>query len=131
VKKSVTAIILAAGMGSRMESKLTKQKMKIAGKSVLWHSVNAFNSCSVINDILVVCRAEEIAWAKKELCEFFKVSSVIEGGKTRAESANLGFNAVSGKSDYVAIHDTLCAQYECYPARYYFSISCSSKKKEC
>ena len=105
LEKSVTAIILAAGIGSRMSSQTTKQKMDICGKSVLWHCVKAFSDCRDIKSIIVVCRESEISWAEKNVAEFNKVVKVVSGGETRAESAKLGFLAMNWDNDYVAIHD--------------------------
>ncbi len=101
----VTAIILAAGSGSRMDKLIPKQKMLILGESVLSRSVRAFSDCEKIKDILVVCRAEDLDLTREELASFTKVISVISGGKTRAESAKIGFNSISPCSEYVAIHD--------------------------
>ena len=105
MEKNVTAIILAAGIGSRMASKITKQKMMINGKSLLWHSVNSFVKCSEIDSIIVVCREDEFEWVKEETKNFSKQISVVVGGKTRAESARLGFNAISQDTNFIAIHD--------------------------
>ena len=102
----VSAIILAAGQGSRMRSDITKQKMTVCGKSVIWRSVDAFNKSSVIDSIVVVCREEEIDWMNSELLnDFKKIHAIVVGGKTRAESALCGFNAISKETTYVAIHD--------------------------
>ncbi len=101
----LTAIILAAGSGSRMGADTTKQKMNICGKSILWHSVKAFSDCLHVNSIVIVSRSDEIDWARAELSEFSKIEAVVAGGNTRAESARLGFAAVSNKSGFVAVHD--------------------------
>ena len=101
----VTAIILAAGSGSRMVSKTTKQRLNLLGESVLFRSVKSFESCDKINGIIVVTREEEVAWASEELASFSKVKAIIPGGKTRAESARIGFMSVPQDADFVAIHD--------------------------
>ena len=41
-KKRCTAIVLAAGQGSRMGTKVQKQYLEIAGKPVLYYSLAAF-----------------------------------------------------------------------------------------
>ena len=40
----ITAIVLAAGSGSRMQSETKKQYMEINGKPVVWYSLNAFEN---------------------------------------------------------------------------------------
>ncbi len=101
----VTVIILAAGSGTRMGADKTKQKINICNKSILWHSVKAFSDSGSVDSIVVVCRGDEIDWAKEELAEFPKIDSIVAGGNTRAESARLGFEAVVNKSGFVAVHD--------------------------
>ena len=102
----VSAVILAAGCGSRMDNKITKQKINILGESVLKRCVKTFANCPEINSIVVVCREDEIEWAKGELgCCDSKIHAIIPGGKNRAESAKLGFLAIHSESDFVAIHD--------------------------
>lgn len=105
IKPYVTAIILAAGSGSRMGSKITKQRITLLGESILRRSVMAFDSCSEIDSIVVACREDELDWVKNELCQTIKPISVITGGKTRAESSRNAFSAVPGECDFVAIHD--------------------------
>ena len=101
----VTAIILAAGMGSRMGSETTKQRMCIHGESVLYRSVKAFNDSEKIASIIVVCREDEIDWARAETADFDKIFAIVIGGKTRAESAIKGFFAIPDECELVAIHD--------------------------
>lgn len=104
-KPYITAIILAAGSGSRMGSDVTKQRILILGESVLKRSVRAFSSCEKIADIIVVCRSDELEWAREECADFLKVTTIVSGGNTRAESTKAGFCAISDKTEYVAIHD--------------------------
>lgn len=99
------AIILAAGVGSRMGCEKTKQTIEIAGKSVLKHTVLAFDKAKSVDEIIVVCRKNETEFVNKELQNTKKKTSVIIGGKNRAESAIFGFRAISDDVKYVLIHD--------------------------
>ena len=101
----LTAIILAGGCGSRMDSSITKQQMNILGESVLFRSVKAFEESDVVDSIVVVCRADEIGWACEELKLFSKLCAIVPGGKTIAESAKSGFAAIPESTTFVAIHD--------------------------
>ena len=101
----VTAIILAAGSGSRMKMDKTKQRIELCGESLLKRSVKAFCDSASVSSIVVVVKEDEVAWAKEELKSIPKVDGVIIGGKNRAESAFKGFSAVDPRSDFVAIHD--------------------------
>ena len=104
-KPYVTAVILAAGSGSRMNMETTKQRITLLGESILRRTVKVFANSSEIDHILVACREDEIAWAREELKEMPKPISIISGGKTRAESSRNAFNAIPKQSDFVAIHD--------------------------
>ena len=103
--KYVTAVILAAGSGTRMMSDKTKQKMDILGESVLSRSTRAFCECPLVDSVVVVVRSDEMDFAKSELSSFDKVVKIVEGGDTRRESAKKGFSAIPEKSELVAIHD--------------------------
>lgn len=106
MKKSiVTAIILAAGSGSRMGSDVTKQRMNLCGESILYRSVKTFQNTPRIDHIVVVSRFDEIAWVREELSEFDKLYAIIPGGKTRAESVKCGLAAVPSDTDFIAVHD--------------------------
>ena len=101
----LTAIILAAGCGSRMNSSITKQQMTILGESILFRSVKSFNESDFVDSIVVVARDDEIEWAREELKDFSKVCALVSGGKTRAESAKIGFASIPESCTFVAIHD--------------------------
>lgn len=102
----VTAIVLAAGSGKRMNSKVHKQYLLINEKPVLYYSLKAFEESSV-DEIVLVVGADEIEYCKKEIVELFgftKVCAIVEGGKERYNSVYEGLKA-AGETDYVLIHD--------------------------
>ena len=53
-KEKCTAIVLAAGQGKRMGTKIQKQFLEIQGKPILYYSLNAFQNSEVIDDIILV-----------------------------------------------------------------------------
>ena len=101
----VSAIILAGGSGSRMNSSVTKQRMMLGNISVLRRCVLAFEKCSEVDEIIVVAKESEINEIRVELADIAKLSKVVPGGASRAESAMNGVSAMNYQSDYVAIHD--------------------------
>ena len=79
-----TAIVLAAGQGKRMNSRVQKQFLLLQGKPLLYYSLACFQNSSVIDDMIVVTGKESIDFCKKEIVElygFTKVKAVIPGGK--------------------------------------------------
>lgn len=100
------AIILAAGQGKRMNSKVQKQYMQLSGKPILYYSLNVFQK-SVIDEIILVVGKGEIAYCQSEIVErygFHKVVKIIEGGAERYHSVYNGIKAIQN-ADYVYIHD--------------------------
>ena len=104
-KKTVCAIILAAGVGSRMQSSITKQRMMLGNMTLIKRTVSAFEKCDRINHIIVAVREDEIDFVKSEIDEYKKVVKIIVGGKNRAESAKIAFRNIPIGTDFVAIHD--------------------------
>ena len=102
-----TAIVLAAGQGKRMNTKVHKQYLLIEDRPVLYYSLRAMED-SFIDDIVLVVGKGEEEYCRREILEkyhFTKVHAVIEGGKERYHSVALGLHAISWKCDYVFIHD--------------------------
>lgn len=101
----ITAIVLAAGSGSRMKSKTKKQFMEIKGKPVIWYSLFEFER-SRVDEIILVTGKEDIDYCKKEIVEkynFKKIKNVVAGGSERYESVYNGLKEVTG--NIVLIHD--------------------------
>lgn len=106
----VTAIIVAAGNSSRMGGNISKQFIYLNEKTVIEHTLIAFENCSLIDEIVVVAREQDIekinSLVKKN--SFTKVSHIVAGGNTRGESVANGINAssdISDKTHFFAIHD--------------------------
>lgn len=106
--KHCTAIIVAGGSGSRMNSGgVTKQMINLGGIPVIVRTIAVFESCKKIKDIIIVAREDEVEAYKAFIKQysFKKIRCIAKGGKTRQESALNGFKKISEKCDYVAIHD--------------------------
>ena len=103
-----TAIILAAGQGKRMKTKVQKQFLMLQGKPLLYYSLACFQKSDEIQEIVVVTGKESIDYCRSEIIEkygFTKVKSIAEGGKERYDSVYAGLEACSADTDYVFIHD--------------------------
>lgn len=100
---TVTAIIVAAGSGSRMGGESPKQYRTIAGKSVLAHAWDALVSHPDVNSVrIVIAKGQEIT-AKSALAGRHTGEFVI-GGATRAESVVNGLRGMA-EDGIVLIHD--------------------------
>lgn len=99
---TVTALIVAAGSGSRMGGDLPKQYRMIAGKPVLAHAVDALASHPAIDAVRVVIgeRQDELA---REALGNRDVGNLIIGGAERADSVRAGLAAV--EADVILVHD--------------------------
>jgi len=100
------AIVLSAGVGSRMKSDIPKQYMDLAGKPVIYYSLKAFEDAG-FSSIVLVCGKDDVEYCKKEIVEkhdLKNVTAVVPGGKERYHSVFEGLKAV-GETDYVFIHD--------------------------
>jgi 2-C-methyl-D-erythritol 4-phosphate cytidylyltransferase len=103
-----TAIIAAAGSGTRTNSPVPKQFLEILGKPLLVHTIERFELCPAIDEIILVLAAGEVDNFKQILEKYglAKVRKIVAGGDTRAGSVRNGLDAVSGsKGDVVAVHD--------------------------
>lgn len=103
--KSV-AVVLAAGQGKRMNTKVPKQFMELAGKPLVYYSLKVFEE-SFIDEVVLVTGENEIPYCKKEIAEkygFHKVKQIVAGGKERYHSVHAGLVAALD-ADYVFVHD--------------------------
>ena len=100
------AIVVAAGKGTRLGGNQPKQFLELCGVPIIIHTLRQFERCEEINEIIVVVPAEETA-AFSSLAHKFelsKLSGVVAGGATRAQSVLRGLNAISN-AEIVAVHD--------------------------
>lgn len=107
MKGNVSAIIVAAGGSVRMGGNESKQFIPLLGRPAIEYTLSAFQSCGLIDEIVVVCREQDI----ERVCgivgekSFDKVSQVVPGGDCRAESVLRGIEAADKNAKYYAIHD--------------------------
>ncbi|MCH5343960.1 MAG: 2-C-methyl-D-erythritol 4-phosphate cytidylyltransferase [Acetatifactor sp.] len=112
-KERRTAVILAAGSGSRMQSKVAKQFMLLNGKPLIWYSLQAVEQSRIIDDCILVTGAGDIEYVREEIVkkyDFHKVNAVIAGGTERWESVLnamclIGDEEAPDQDGYVFIHD--------------------------
>lgn len=104
----VAAIIVAGGSGKRMGMNIKKQFIELNKKPILAHTIEAFNKCKVIDEIIVVVGKEDKEKVKTEIINrygYHKVTQIVEGGTERQDSVYNGLMAVKDEIQYVMIHD--------------------------
>src|SRR3569833_2767241 len=105
------AVVLAGGTGQRMGLEIPKQLVKIAGKPIMQHTLQIFQSAPQIDEIIVAMTpgftAEAEAIVAAAGCT--KVSHVIEGGTTRTETTMRAIETVSAATPEanVLFHDAV------------------------
>ena len=102
-----TAIVVAAGTGNRFNSKTPKQFAAILGKPIIIHTLEKFDACEAVSEIVLVLPASEIADFEGEVEKhrLRKIKSIVAGGVSRAESVRNGFEVADATTDIVAVHD--------------------------
>jgi len=104
----VSVIIAAAGMSNRMGSKINKQFIVIDNKPILAHTIEKFESCKYVDEIIVVSKEQEVEYCRKEIVRKYgyrKVTNIIKGGKERQDSIYNGIMALNERTDIVLTHD--------------------------
>ena len=102
-KPTVSAVIVAAGSGTRMGG-VSKPLIDLGGKTVLERVLDAVSAAETVDDIVLVCRKSNEIDTSVSRCK--KPIKTVEGGATRTESVRNG--AMAAKSDFLCFHD--CAR---------------------
>lgn len=103
-----TAIIVAAGRGKRFAAARPKQFIQLHDKPLIVHTLEKFESCPVIDEIVLVLSeaGRDEFGAIGARFGISKLKSIVTGGKTRAESVRNGLNEINaGTANIVAVHD--------------------------
>ncbi len=101
----VSAIIAAGGEGKRMGQ--PKQFLPLLGRPMIAYSLDAFNHCELVHEIILVINPEDLSRAEKLVKEIgiIKEIKIAIGGRERQDSVYHGLNRVSKEAEIVVIHD--------------------------
>lgn len=99
------AVIVAAGSGKRMGAGMNKAYLPLEGRPVLAHTLEAFEACEAVSEIVIVAAAGEEAKAEALAREFGirKLTAVIAGGAERQDSVYAGLAAL--RAEGALVHD--------------------------
>ena len=102
-----SAIIVAAGRGTRMGPNVDKIFLEVAGRPVVAHTWRRFEECAEIGEIILVLRdgmQEAFAEIQRQF-GFRKPVRFVAGGKERQDSVWNGLESLSPRAEIVAIQD--------------------------
>lgn len=102
------AIIAAAGQGTRFGGKRAKQFLEVAGVPVIIHTLRRFEQCAAIQDVIIVLPAQDATGFLSLAGKYGlrKLTRVVPGGATRAESVWRGLQSVrAATAEIIAVHD--------------------------
>lgn len=102
------AIIPAAGSGIRMGSDRAKQFMELDGRPLLAVTLQPFQDCRKVDEIILVVPSGDMDYCQKEIVDrfkFHKIKKIVSGGKRRQDSVRFGLEAVGEHDGLVLIHD--------------------------
>jgi ribitol-5-phosphate 2-dehydrogenase (NADP+) / D-ribitol-5-phosphate cytidylyltransferase len=91
------AVVLAGGTGSRLGLTIPKQLLKVAGKTIIEHSIDAFEAHPDIDEILVMMAVGHTAQVQEivDRAGYRKVVRVLDGGAERIESTAKAIEALT------------------------------------
>lgn len=103
----VTAIIAAAGQGARMGRGINKVFIPLNNRPLLSYTVDIFEKCEAIDEIIIVVGNGDIKRLKSLVAEngYRKVREIVEGGAERQYSIANALKKLSPVTRWVVVHD--------------------------
>ena len=104
------AVVLAGGVGSRLNNSFPKQFFKVAGKTVIEHTIDVFEGNVLIDEIVIVINPAYITTMEELVLKngWRKVGKILKGGAERYHSSMAAIQAYSGRKGINLIfHDAV------------------------
>lgn len=102
--EKITAVVPAAGIGSRMAADRPKQYLPVAGKTILEHTVARLLSHSAISRVVIAISPTDPYFQALPLADDPRIT-VVDGGAERADSVFAGLAAIDDPQSWVLVHD--------------------------
>jgi 2-C-methyl-D-erythritol 4-phosphate cytidylyltransferase len=101
------AVVVAAGTGTRMGTRESKQYLQLGGKPVIVHALEALEAAKRVDTIVMVVGAADIEQCRGYVREYGlrKIHTIVAGGKERQDSVYRGLLALPSDIDWVMVHD--------------------------
>jgi 2-C-methyl-D-erythritol 4-phosphate cytidylyltransferase len=102
------AVVLAGGTGQRVGLHIPKQLVKVAGKTILEHTLDVFEDAEEVDEIVVLMAPGFLAEAEAIVgSTHAKVTTVVEGGETRNDSTRIALSVLGEEECNVLFHDAV------------------------
>ncbi len=107
--KDCAAVIVAGGQGIRFGGKIRKQYLRLGRWPLVWWSLKAFERCPSVSAIVLVVPGSDLEKIRRRTKSwgFKKLTCLIAGGKTRADSVREGLRSMPAGPRWIAIHDAV------------------------
>ena len=105
----VTAILPAAGLGTRMGADTPKQFLALDGKPVLLFTLRRLAAYSAITDFIIATRAEDVDSVSVSVTaeNLGRKVCVVRGGDSRQDSVANAVAKVPVETDLILVHDAV------------------------
>ena len=105
----ITAILPAAGLGTRMGHETPKQFLELDGVPIVILSLRRIAACTLITSIIVATRGEEVErlGARIRQEKIAQPVRVVKGGDSRQESVAHALAQVPADTELVVVHDAV------------------------
>jgi 2-C-methyl-D-erythritol 4-phosphate cytidylyltransferase len=105
----ITAILPAAGLGTRMGAETPKQFLELDGVPIVILSLRRIAACPLISEIIVATRADNVERLEARIREekFTQPVRVIKGADSRQGSVAQALNLVGENTELVVVHDAV------------------------
>jgi ribitol-5-phosphate 2-dehydrogenase (NADP+) / D-ribitol-5-phosphate cytidylyltransferase len=103
------AVLLAGGVGSRVGLDIPKQLIKIAGRTILEHTLSALNSHPDVDEIVIMMAPGHLdaVHAILRSGDYGKVTAVLEGAETRNGTTLKALDSLGERDCKVLLHDAV------------------------
>ena len=109
VRTRNVAVLLAGGVGARIGLAIPKQLIKVAGKTLLEHSLIALHHHPKVDEVLIMMAPGHLDAVRAivKAGDYAKVTRILEGGETRNETTLRALDALGDEECHVLFHDAV------------------------
>ncbi len=105
----ITAILPAAGLGTRMGVETPKQFLELGGEPLVIFTLRRLAACAAISDFILATRADELSFLEDRVSKarIGRPARVVHGGETRQQSVANALAQVAPETEIVMVHDAV------------------------